>query len=99
MYREDSARLMEPQEEETVLFGTVVNTGIDENGAYKGGESTMQNFRNIGNAYVGVQGCRTWRRRLQLRRDISHDAVVSEGHGGERSMQLQWRALNFLSPV
>ena len=98
MYEEDSARLIEPQEEETILFGTVVNTGIDENGAYKSGESTMQNFRNIGNSYVICQGCRMWRRcRLRLGRDISHHAVAEEGHG-ERDTRLQRKVLVFLSP-
>jgi hypothetical protein len=52
VYGEDSAWLIEPQEEETILFDTGVNTGIDENGAYKGGESMMLNFKNIGNVYI-----------------------------------------------
>ena len=62
VHEEDSAQLIELQEEETILFRTVVNTGIDENRAYKSRESTMQNFRNIGNSYVICQGCRMWRR-------------------------------------
>jgi hypothetical protein len=36
VFTEDSVRLIELQEEETILFGTVVNTGIDESAGCRG---------------------------------------------------------------
>jgi len=52
VYEEGSARLKVEPHVEYELFETVVNTGM---ASYKGGESTMLNFRNIANAYVIIR--------------------------------------------